>query len=155
VLVPTIRVEPFAGGRREEVLVQWFGQSHGEPVGTWQFRFPVGVPVDDMHWMGRPENFQVIFLGAAKHWPEPSAVPGVIDGLGKGDPEQCILWLTSPHYGTRAESGDGPACFALPLRVSLADGIYGIIAPKTYADLAVLERVKAEYAQLSRRRHER
>ncbi|TAK04240.1 hypothetical protein EPO34_03795 [Patescibacteria group bacterium] len=155
VLVPTIRVQSFAARRPEEVFVQWFGCTRDEDLGKWQFRFPVGVPVDDVHWMGRPENFEVIFLGPAKAWPEASAVPKVIKTLGKGDPEQCVLWLTSAHYGTRTESGVGPACMAFALRVSLADGIYGVIQPKPYADLEVLTRVNADFKRSSRSNHER
>lgn len=138
--VPTIFVE-VPKNRPTEVSLQWFGKADLEPLtrkfgdgvakafGQMQFRFHIPV---DILWMGRPEFFQVIFVDKAKNWPNKSAVPAF------GDPEKWLLWVASTHYS----SGAGSACFAVDLNVMLGDVLYGIIEPRPYCDIKVLERAK-------------
>ena len=149
--VPTIIVEPLEEGREPQVLVQWFGEFSAadflqkefgnavvERFQRMQFRFPVPIPVDDMHWMLHPERFKVILLAQVKDWPNKKAIPEL------GKPDSWILWLASSHYGT----DDGPACFAVPFNVMLGDQLCGIISPRKYCDVNVLEREKQAYDAL-------
>lgn len=141
--VPTVFVDA------NQVFFQWFGkvdlkplmQQFGDGVakvfGQMQFRFPISAPPGDMHWMGHPELFQVIFVDQAKNWPNKNAIAAF------GNPEKWLLWVTSTHYmlGT-----GGPLCFAIDLNVMLADNLYGIIEPRPYCDIEVLEKAKRRVA---------
>ncbi len=150
--VPTIIVEPFNERGELEIFVQWFAefsamdflkQKFGDAVvekfHRMQFRFPVPLSLDSMYWMGHPERFKVILLGQVQDWPNKAAIPE----MGKCD--SWILWVTSSHYGEETQSGDGPACFVIPLKVVLADQLCGIITPKKYCDTTVLDREKQTY----------
>lgn len=144
--VPTIFVDTSEG--RPRLFFQWFGKADLEPLtrqfgdmvakafGKMQFRFPISAPSNDIHWMGHPELFQVIFVDQVKNWPNKNAISAF------GDPEKWLLWVTSTHYmvGVR-----GPACYAIDLDVML-DGLYGIIEPRPYCDLTVLQEARRRAA---------
>ncbi len=153
--VPTIIVEPFHEGGEPEVFVQWFadfseidflqqefGNSLVEKFEKMQFRFPVPMLPNDEHWMGHPERFKIVLFGQVQDWPNKA----VVSQMGKHD--AWILWVTSSHYGTETPSGDGPACFIIPLHVMLADQICGIITPKKYCDTTVLDREMQIYRDM-------
>ncbi len=139
--VPTIVVDDLKN-RPSQIFFQWFGKADLRPLiqqfgnevakvfGQMQFRFPISAPPGDIHWMGHPELFQVIFVDQAKNWPNKNAIASF------GNPEKWLLWVTSTHYmvGT-----GGPACFAVELNMMLADGLYGIIEPRPYCNMEVLE----------------
>lgn len=145
--VPTILVEPFIAGGKPEVLVQWFGEAEGNDLAGMQFRFPVLLDPDDCHWMSHPELFSVIFFGQAKDWPTEKTSQDVIDLVVKGDSNAWIFWIASSHYGIQQGNGSVPACFVLPMPVMLGDGVVGVIRPKKFCDVAVLDRVKKEFHQ--------
>jgi hypothetical protein len=138
--VPTILVEPFnpEEGGELEIFVQWFGESESVNLDGMQFRFPVPSSPDSICWMNHPEIFKVIMFGQVKDWPKKEVVQTVADTVAKGDLEAWIIWLTSSHYSTRTPSGVGPACFIIPMTVVLGDS-FGIIKPKSYCDMSVLE----------------
>ncbi|MEK7521408.1 MAG: hypothetical protein AAB599_01220 [Patescibacteria group bacterium] len=105
-----------------------------------QFFFPTTKSPENIDWMNHPERFQVVFVGPVSDWPNPAAVSNF--GMRFNE---YLLWVASSHYETER----GPACFAIPLKVTLADLEAGlIIKPKLYSDLEVLEEVKAEYRGL-------
>lgn len=142
--VPTIRVVSLGEGRDPEVIFQWFGRDFLEnrDLGNEQFFFPTMSPPSDTHWMNHPEKFRVIFVGPISEWPEPAA-----RAQFDMPQETYVLWVASAHYGTRHSTGIGPACFMIPLKVTLADQEAGIIIkPKKFADLGVLEAVNREFA---------
>ncbi len=148
VTIPTIRVVPKLRDEGKEVVVQWFGrsealgwmvQSFGDEASkvfeAAQFHFPVHVAVDNIRWMGEPEEFQVIFIGQLKDWPNEEAISHF-----KLPPETWMLYITATHYTVRQPDGNtGPPMFAIPLTIMLVDRVYGVITPKPYQDLAVAE----------------
>ncbi len=156
--VPTIFVDAFREGHDPEVSFQWFGESDslgflekdfGEEVswrfGRMQFRFPIPMRIDDIHWMNHPEHFRVVFLGQGKDWPKTGKAPG-------DDLESWWLWVVSTHYTTMQPSGEGPGSFATPLNAMLGDGVYGIIRPKQYFDIEVLNKEVRRVDEMRRKR---
>lgn len=153
--VPTIIVEPPYEGGEPEVFVQWFaefskieslkrkhGDTFSERLRQMQFSFPVPIPVDDVHWMGHPEYFKVILLGQLKDWPDE-----VAEISKSGSPDSWILWVTSSYYGGPTSGGDNSqACFYIPLKsIVLADETLGLITPRKYCDVAVLDQEREAY----------
>ncbi len=139
--VPTIVVEP---PEQEEyqprLAVQWFGEADVD-ISKFQFRFPVSLSFNNPGWMGHPEKFKVVLLGQVKDWPKPEARDAVAKTV-QGTLDTWILWVTSSHYTQQYESGEGPACFMIPFKVLLADPDCGVITPRKYCDLTVLQREK-------------
>ena len=134
--VPTILVEPLKAGGKPEVFVQWFGEALGVDLGDIQFRFPVPMLPDALQWMGHPELFYVVLLGQVKDWPRQDVIQSVADSDTKGHADARIIWLASSHCRT----GSQPVSFVMPMTIMLADGICGIITPRKYCDLSVLEK---------------
>lgn len=148
--VPAILVVPSPEEDGEpEVVVQWFGEAEDMDLGEMQFLFPVPVSADALAWMNHPELFKVILLGQIKDWPTKEAVQAVADSFAKGNVDAWILWVTSSHYGTKHRSGVGPACFAVRMNILLADGVCGVITPRKYCDVTVLDRENERFSQLS------
>lgn len=117
------------------IFLQWFGSCHygfeifdeekdraEQAFGEAQFRFPVHSDPNEVQWMGHPERFTVVSIVQIKDWPNQEAAKAF------GDPEEWILYVASTFY----RFADGPACYVVPLRVFLADPLYGIITPKKY-----------------------
>ena len=148
--VETDPSQPLRPDQRREVNIQWFGEAAGHDLADWQFRFPIAVSVDDLHWFGRPENFRVVFLGPVRRWVNPAAVSDMAASFTEGNLDGMIAWVTSSHYGTRQSEGMGPASFAFPMSIMLADGIFGIIKPRFFCDLTVMDRTKEEFKRTAR-----
>lgn len=141
VLVPTIKVAEVIPGRPKEVVVQWFGETKSRHFDTFQFQFPVGLPVDNMNWLGHPEEFLVVFIGKICEWPKAEAVAEIAERVGQGDAEARVLWVTTSYYVLGSGNDLRAPTFIIPLNVMLADSIYGIITPRQFCDLEALEAV--------------
>jgi len=138
VAIPTLLVEPFRpGDERLEVFVQWFGESECADLEGMQFRFPVPCPPHATQWMGHPELFKVIMIGQVKDWPNKEGVNAVAATI-KGSIDSWILFVVSSHFTMEHDSGDGPVCFMVPMTITLADGSCGIIQPKKFCDMSIL-----------------
>lgn len=140
----------FESSQRLQVAVQWFGEAEGTDLGERQFLFTLSVRFDHPCWMGHPEKFRVIFLGPVGRWTNPRAVPDLVRDVTAGNPDGLVLWVASSHYTTLHSNGEGPACFALHFNILLADGVVGVIRPRFYLDMSVLERLNSEVAGMSR-----
>jgi hypothetical protein len=121
------------------VLLQWYGNPTGldylggdqaaaeQAFNESQFHFPVTSDIYATHWMGHPERFRVVSIGQVKDWPNPSVQELL------GNPEDWIVYIASTHYKVSHPSGqDVPKCLLIPLRIFLADQVYGVITPKKY-----------------------
>lgn len=144
--VPTVLVEPDrdpSNGRRNpdpKIFVQWYGEAEGVDLQNQQFKFPLISDIYEPRWMSQPELFKTIMIGQVKEWPKKEAVKAIADMAFEGNQEGWIIWLVSTHYRVRNPSGEGPPCFFLPWRVMLADPVVGVITPRKYLDLSVLDR---------------
>lgn len=147
----TDQTQPLQPGQNYEVDIQWFGDAEEVDLGGSQFLFPTGISTESVHWFGHPEKFGVVFLGPATRWPRPDAAQAVADSVTNGDPNGILAWVASAHYGTEHSDGPGPACFAFPMKIMLADPVVGIIKPRFFSDITVLDRINEEFRrQLAR-----
>ncbi len=138
--VPTILVEPLHEGGDPAIFVQWFGEAaSGMNLEGMQFRFPVPAPLDSPEWMGHPERCKVIMLGPTKIWPSAADAQRFADTVSKGDLSAPIIFLVATHYSRICGNGrNGPACFMIPMKIALADGVCGVISPRPYCEPSVL-----------------
>jgi hypothetical protein len=137
VKVPTLVVAPPPMGNELELWVQWFGE--GREVGPdEQFLFPVPLELTSMMLMGHPELCNVVMLGKAKDWPRKDVVPQIAR-MAKGE-ENWILWIVATHYTQQYPSGPGPGCAIVPMNIILVDEMRGIISPRHFLDMEVLNR---------------
>ncbi len=90
-----------------------------------QFHFPVHPNPDALEWMGHPEHFRVEFIGQIVGFPNPTAIREV------GPSETWIVMVSSTHFTV---GRDTPLCLVCPLRVFLAEKLYGVIMPKKYPE---------------------
>jgi len=157
VAVPTISVQTLFDENGPEVLVQWYGESNTAELEEMQFLFLVPVSPDKPNWVGHPEKFNVVFLGKVKDWPQKEAAQGVADGVTEGDLESFIIWVTSvdpSHCSVYSPSvgAESPVTFVLHMCVVLGDRSCGVITPRSYSDITVLERANATYEADNERR---
>ncbi len=142
-------LQPLELNQRREVNIQWFGEAARIDLGERQFRFPVPVLVDDMHWWDQPQSFRVIFLGPVKRWVKPEAVSDFAASLTNGNLDSVICWVASTHYGIKHSDGPGPASFTFRMSIMLGDGVVGVIMPRFFSDLTILERMNEEFRRQS------
>ncbi len=138
--IPTIIVDQIVIGEnhpRNAVFIQWFGEAV-RLTENFQFLFELCIEPNNIHWMGHPEEFKVVFLGQIKNWPKPEVSQKIADEIAEGNLEQTVAWLCSHHYQQRYESGIGPGSFTVPV-VLLGDPNIGLISPKTYQNLEALK----------------
>lgn len=138
--VPTILVEPFKPGEKFQVWVQWFGKSERSDLRGMQFRFPVPIGVDALHWCGLPDRFKVILFGPIRKFPHPHYANKFAREYFSGDPDGRVLYVINPHKAV--DDGNGgkiPVAFMVPMTIELADNEVGIISPIDYYDPKVLQ----------------
>ncbi len=140
VTIPTLMVGRMKEDEEPSVLLRWYGwnpmgldylgEDKAEAEAAFnesQFHFPVSSDVNATHWMGHPELFRVVSIGQVKDWPNMSIRQHFTN------PEDWILYIASTHYTMPHPSGrDVPNCLLVPLRVFLAEQMYGVIMPKKY-----------------------
>lgn len=130
---------------REEIVVQWFGESESGELKDLQFAFPILSDPDAMQWFGHPEWFRVIMLGPLKNWPNPRGLEMFLQqGLSL---DSLVLYVITSQIGLDdGRGGVRPAAYLVNV-VLLGDPLYGVITPREYADWDVS---KEEIAKLSR-----
>jgi hypothetical protein len=84
----------------------------------------------------QPEAFKVVFLGQAEFWPEDRNRQQIMDSFGKED--ASIIYLISSHFEQNCENGMVPLSFVAKI-VLLGDGNVGVIRPRYYCDLSVVD----------------
>ena len=147
-LVPKIVIESLNGESLGlEVWLQWFGESDIVDLEGMQFRFPIPLSVNNVLWMNHPDLFEVVFVGPVKEWPKKEAMAAVANTVTNGDLGAYVFWFVSSHYTQKYPSGVGPASIMVPMNTLLADS-FGIIMPKSYTDLGVLERAVSRVKSL-------
>ncbi len=125
--------------------VQWYSDLPNEEHASIQFRWPICLGADSLHFMGHPELFRTCFLGKAKDWLNPSAAQAMITGPAHGNPDALLIYLVTSFYGV----DDGKGGVTIPSFVvqviALASGELGIIGPRLYMNP---EASKQEYEAL-------
>ncbi|PCI20319.1 hypothetical protein COB64_02230 [Candidatus Wolfebacteria bacterium] len=123
-----------------EVSLQWFGGSEYFDLSGMQFSFPLNTNLEAFYF--HPEKFEIIMIGPVKNWPNPEAIPGLIEDLGGED--VIIIYFISSEIGV--DDGNGqiiPAAGILPLTILLADENCGIIKPvEFFNDMVRKEAIK-------------
>lgn len=145
ITVETGSMPPLGKDEHRVVAIQWFGEAENVDLEGRQFYFTLTKGPGDICWRGRPENFQVIFLGPVSLWPNQDAVADMAAQMTDDNREGLVVWVASPHYQAWHSSGWGPASFALPFRILLADPVVGVIQPRFFSDMTVMDRVNKEF----------
>lgn len=144
--VPTISVEEKDG--RRTVVVQWFGKaSSAELKKDDQFLFPFTTGVDAIQWFGHPEQFRVSFLGQIKNWPNPEAIPQLLEGFKSED--AWVFMVASSLYSRKTQRGVVCACFMGAI-VMLGDPNVGVITPVPFYDERVNLEEQAKVEQMQK-----
>ncbi len=120
-----------------EVMIQWFGVVDDSLPPKGQFLFPLTARPEDIHWMNRPEEFQVVFLDQAKNWPNRAVVDQIAEGRIDGV-DAWVAMLCSHHFTVQYPSGEGPGTFVSSI-VMLGDPKSGVIIPQRYQNLDILK----------------
>ncbi len=138
----------------QRVTVQWFGKTSAADFEPLQFRFELMAKIDDIHWMGAPQNFRVAFIGQIKDWPKPEAIPGIIAAISGNTAESYVAWLWTDYYTVASVHGEVPASFLFPV-ICLGNPNVGAIFPKTYINTKALDEATSRVLQRQRSREER
>jgi len=133
------------GKKIPTVSVQWYGQVKRQdemPLPPdCQFQFSIMAAANDIHWALHPERFRVAFLGPVKDWPndDPVVRQKIADRLTEGSLEGWVIYVCSHHYHLRGDGdGSNPGTFAVTIAL-LGDPTFGIISPRPFTDLSVLD----------------
>lgn len=131
----------------ETIVVQWFGESEGVELQNLQFAFPLPSDPDAIQWFGRPEWFRVVMLGPLKNWPNPRGLEMFLEqGLSL---DSIVLYVITSQIGMDDGHGGVRPAAHLTTVAFLGDPLYGVIAPREYADWEVS---KEEIAKLAKPR---
>jgi hypothetical protein len=146
VKVPAISVREMGEGddKRKAVYIQWNGRSDEcELPGDAQFLFESNSLPNSECWCGDPAKFNVVHLGPIRDWPDPEMVQSFADRIANGNPDTDILLVTSSEFTKRDANGHlAPATFISTV-ILLGDPNCGIIRPRSYTDLTVLDQTNS------------
>ncbi len=146
VAIPTLRRQRISeSDGQETIVVQWFGESESGELNDLQFAFPLLSDPDAIQWFGHPEWFRVVMLGSLKNWPNPRGLEMFLEqGLSL---DSIVLYVITSQIGMDDGHGGVQPAAHLTTVAFLGDPLYGVIAPREYADWKVSEGEIAKLAQ--------
>lgn len=153
--VPTIRlmrVRQFHSDQievKEQVAVQWFGESERGNLGTrnWQFVFPLAVSPESPLFFHHPEWFRTVTITPYCQWPgfKALAVPGHEGRYANS----TVIFVMTARLGKWGDHGRiEPSALLLDV-VPLQEQNFGMIRPRYYSNLAIRDE---EISKLARER---
>jgi hypothetical protein len=143
---PTVRFyledRPFDPRWENTVAVQWIGETPGgRLIQDPHFRFHLthGLSTPDL-WSGDKDFCRVAFIGPIREWHRPERIPALAEGLGGGSADAFVAWIVNHSRQVQSSSGQPMPHNVVLGVVQLGDRTYGPIIPRTFTDLAILQR---------------
>ncbi|MDB5258807.1 MAG: hypothetical protein JWO73_15 [Candidatus Taylorbacteria bacterium] len=143
--VPTISIGEIGSDedKRTAVRIQWFGRSDPSDKDfpdEAQFFFEPTLSTESKRWYGKPDAFKIVFIGPVRDWPKKEVAQQVADTVTEGNLDADVVWMVSSRFPeNHPRNGDLIPSSMMTPAVILGDPLFGIIRPKPYCDMQVLE----------------